>query len=62
MVLIRTVLGKDLITDVDEKSVNAFIQLSAKITKLEKISIKIKKVSKKHKLNYKGDIDDTDTS
>ena len=46
----------------DKKTTSAFAQLSANVTKLEKVNKKLKKSSKKHKHEYDSDSSDSDSS
>jgi cell division protein FtsB len=46
----------------DKKTASAFVQLSAKITKLKKANKKLKKSSRKRKHEYDSDSSDSDTS
>ena len=49
-------------TALDKKTASAFAQLSAKVERLEKANKKLKKGSKKGKLEYDSDSSDSDSS
>eukprot|EP00804_Cyclotella_cryptica_P008970 CCRYP_012048-RA/>CCRYP_012048-RA protein AED:0.32 eAED:0.32 QI:0/-1/0/1/-1/1/1/0/106 len=49
-------------TALEKKTASAFAQLSAKVEKLEKANKRLKKSSKKHKLDYDRDSSDSDST